>query len=78
MTEAVDPDPQRGTDDGQRSTLGGAEQPSPAADPTLGGKQGQVGEVASIAADEPADGSTYPVGGGHVTEDTDQTPNVGS
>ena len=78
MTEAVDPSPERRPDDGERSTLGGREETTRAADPTSGGKRGQVGETASIAADEPADGSTYPVGGGRVAEESDQTPNVGS
>jgi hypothetical protein len=48
----VDPDPQ----DAERSTLGGRPEPS-AGDPTEGGKRGQIGEAASITADEPADGS---------------------
>ncbi|MPQ97230.1 hypothetical protein GB931_04665 [Modestobacter sp. I12A-02628] len=78
MTEAVDPDPQRPADDGDRSTLGGRSTPAPGADPTRGGKDGQIGETASIAADEPADGSSYPVGGGRVREETDQTPGAGA
>ena len=45
--------------------LGGREEPA-AGDPTDGGKRGQIGEAPSIAADEPDDGSTFPVGGGSV------------
>jgi hypothetical protein len=72
-TEAVDPDPY-GDDEG--TTLGGRREPDPYGDPTAGGKQGQIGEVPSIAADEPDDGSTYPVGGGRVDTDASQSPPV--
>jgi hypothetical protein len=50
----VDPDPA----DAGRNTLGGAAQPR-AGDPTEGGKRGQIGEAPSVAADQPADGSTF-------------------
>jgi hypothetical protein len=54
----VDPDP-----DGQgTSALGGIEVPVDG-DPTEGGKRGQIGDAPSVTADEPDDGSTYPVGG---------------
>jgi hypothetical protein len=68
-----DPDPYE-PDEGQgRSVLGGREVPA-TGDPTDGGKRGQVGEVPSIAADQPEDGSTYPVGGGAVTEEQNAPP----
>jgi hypothetical protein len=62
----VDPDP----DDVGRSTLGGRPEPS-GGDPTDGGKRGQIGEVPSIAADEPDDGSSFPPGGGRVAPEPD-------
>ncbi len=65
----VDPDPYD-PDAPSRSAFGGREEPT-GGDPTDGGKRGQIGEVASIAADEPSDGTTYPVGGGRVTEESD-------
>ena len=72
MTEN-DPDPSD-PDEGQgRSVLGGREVPGEG-DPTDGGKRGQVGEVPSIAADEPSDGTTFPVGGGAVTEEENAPP----
>ena len=72
MTEN-DPDPHE-PDEGQgRSVLGGSEVPG-TGDPTAGGRQGQVGDAPSIAADEPEDGSTYPVGGGSVTEEENAPP----
>jgi hypothetical protein len=68
-----DPDPYL-PDEGQgKSVLGGREAPD-AGDPTDGGKHGEVGETPSIAADEPADGSAYPVGGGSVAEETNAPP----
>ena len=45
-----------------------------AGDPTDGGKRGEIGETPSIAADEPDDGSAFPVGGGTVTEEEDAPP----
>ena len=71
-TEAVDPDPY-GDDEG--TTLGGRREPSDG-DPTAGGKKGEIGEAPSIAADEPDDGSSYPVGGGRVDTDQSQSPPV--
>jgi hypothetical protein len=65
----VDPDPYD-PDAPSRSTLGGREEPADG-DPTDGGKRGQIGEAPSIAADEPSDGTTYPVAGGQVTEESD-------
>ena len=51
------------------------ENPEPdAGDPTLGGKRGQIGDAPSIADDEPDDGSAYPVGGGAITEQTNDPP----
>jgi hypothetical protein len=68
-----DPDPHE-PDEGQgRSVLGGHEVPG-SGDPTDGGKRGQVGEAPSITADEPDDGSTYPVGGGSVEEEENAPP----
>ena len=69
----VDPDPNE-PDDGQGGrALGG--RPVPAdGDPTEGGKQGEIGEAPSVAADEPDDGSTYPVGGGDVQEERNAPP----
>ena len=69
----VDPDPYE-PDDGQGGTaLGG--RPVPAdGDPTDGGKHGEIGEAPSVAADEPDDGSTYPVGGGNVQEERNAPP----
>jgi hypothetical protein len=65
----VDPDPYD-PDAPSRSVLGGRDEPADG-DPTDGGKRGQIGETPSIAADEPADGTTYPVGGGRVSEEAD-------
>jgi hypothetical protein len=68
-----DPDPHE-PDEGQgRSVLGGREVPD-AGDPTDGGKSGEIGEAPSIAADEPDDGSAYPVGGGSVQEEENAPP----
>jgi hypothetical protein len=67
-----DPDPYL-TDAPSRSELGGVPQPD-AGDPTLGGRRGQIGEAPGIAADEPDDGSSFPVGGGDVTEEPDAPP----
>jgi hypothetical protein len=58
----VDPDPHEPEQGGGESVLGGREMPD-AGDPTAGGKRGQIGEAPSIAADEPDDGSSFPVGG---------------
>ncbi len=77
MTEAVDPDPHDPAGSDANSTLGGRQAPEPAADPTAGGKEGQVGSVPSIAADEPDTGESYPVGGGHVAEESDASPAAG-
>jgi hypothetical protein len=67
----VDPDP---FEPGEgKAELGGHQVPA-AGDPTEGGKRGQIGESESIAADEPDDGNTYPVGGGTVTEERNAPP----
>ncbi len=68
----IDPDPYD-PDAQSRSELAGVPQPD-AGDPTLGGKRGQIGEAPSIASDEPDDGSTYPVGGGAITEQSNDPP----
>ncbi len=68
----VDPDP-FDPDAPSRSTLGGRYEPAEG-DPTAGGKRGQIGETPGIAEDEPSDGSSYPVGGGSVTEESDAPP----
>jgi hypothetical protein len=65
----VDPEP----NDVGRSELGGRAEPA-AGDPTEGGKRGELGEASSIAADEPDDGTSYPPGGGVVTEEPDAPP----
>jgi hypothetical protein len=67
-----DPDPYD-PDAQSRSELGGVPEPD-AGDPTQGGKRGAIGEAPSIASDEPDDGSTFPVGGGRVSEETDAPP----
>lgn len=68
----VDPDPYD-PDAASRSALGGRTEPS-GGDPTGGGKRGQIGETPGIAADEPSDGSHYPVGGATVSEESDAPP----
>ena len=67
-----DPDPYD-PDARSRSELAGVPQPD-AGDPTLGGKRGAVGDAPSITSDEPDDGSSFPVGGGRVSEETDAPP----
>ncbi|WP_346619533.1 hypothetical protein [Blastococcus montanus] len=67
MTEN-DPDPYEADQGYGRSVLGGRPVPD-AGDPTAGGKHGEIGDVPSIAADEPDDGGPgYPVGGGDIRE----------
>ena len=67
-----DPDPYD-PDAQSRSELAGVPEPDQG-DPTQGGKRGQVGEAPSISSDEPSDGSSFPVGGGNVSEETDAPP----
>ncbi|MGY1844242.1 MULTISPECIES: hypothetical protein [unclassified Modestobacter] len=74
MTETSDPIDPEGPDE-PRVTLGGREEPA-TGDPTAGGKRGEIGEVPSIAADEPDDGSTYPVGGGDISAEPQQPPHA--
>ncbi len=69
----VDPDPYEPGEGRDESQLGGRDVPAQG-DPTDGGKRGEVGEVPSIASDEPDDGTTYPVGGGTVTEEENAPP----
>jgi len=64
----VDPDPYEPGEGEGASELGGRKEPG-TGDPTLGGKDGEIGEAPSVAADEPDDGTTFPVGGGQVTEE---------
>jgi len=78
VTEAVDPDPYTPAETDEGSTLGGRPAPSSGADPTSGGREGEIGETPSIAADEPDGPDGYPVGGGRVAEESDQTPDAGS
>ncbi len=73
----VDPDPYEPGEGEGKSQLGGHPVPQ-AGDPTDGGKHGGIGAVPSITADEPDDGSTYPVGGGSVQEETNTPPVAGS
>ena len=68
----TDPDPYD-PDAQARSELAGVPEPD-TGDPTQGGTRGAIGEAPSVAADEPDDGSTYPVGGGDVSEETDAPP----
>jgi hypothetical protein len=68
-----DPDPHEPDEGLETSVLGGRAVPD-RGDPTDGGKRGQVGDAPSITADEPDDGSTYPVGGGAVTEERNAPP----
>ena len=65
----VDPEP----NDPEEAQLGGHDVPGDG-DPTRGGKDGEIGETPSVAADEPEDGTTFPVGGGNVTEERDAPP----
>jgi hypothetical protein len=70
----VDPDPNEPGEGQGRSTLGGRDEPG-SGDPTDGGKRGEIGEVPSVAADEPDDdGPALPPGGGHVSEEPDAAP----
>jgi hypothetical protein len=73
VTESVDPDPRDPAGEAEETTLGGRAEPA-TGDPTAGGKRGDVGTTESIAADEPDDGSSYPVGGGRVAEEPDASP----
>ena len=73
MTGAVDPDPTDPADSRPAAGFGGRDEPA-TGDPTAGGKRGQIGTSDSIAADEPDDGSTYPVGGGDVSAEPQQPP----
>ena len=73
MTEAVDPDPADPAAAPEGTTLGGRPEPADG-DPTAGGKRGDVGTTESIAADEPDDGSSFPVGGGRVEEESNASP----
>jgi hypothetical protein len=54
------------------SELGGRPAPD-AGDPTHGGKDGEIGNAPSVAADE-SDLDGYPVGGGNVSEESDAVP----
>ena len=70
----VDPDPYVPADEQGRSTLGGPAVPDEG-DPTEGGKRGQIGEVPSIASDQPDDGGPgYPPGGGRVQDEGNAPP----
>ena len=66
MTE-VDPDPYEPGEGQGESVLGGRNVPE-AADPTHGGKHGEIGDAPSVREDEPGDGNQYRVGGGDVDE----------
>jgi hypothetical protein len=73
VTESVDPDPFDPAGEPAGTTLGGREEPA-TGDPTAGGKRGDVGTTDHIASDQPDDGSSYPVGGGRVAEESDAAP----
>ncbi|MDT0277168.1 hypothetical protein [Blastococcus goldschmidtiae] len=68
-----DPNPYEPDEGHGRSMLGGREVPADG-DPTDGGKRGQIGDAPSITSDEPDDGTSYPVGGGAVTEEENAPP----
>ena len=68
----VDPDPYEPGGGRREVELAGHEVPD-ADDPTMGGKDGEIGSAPSIASDEPGIES-YPVGGGDVTEESDAVP----
>jgi hypothetical protein len=68
-----DPDPYLPPGEQSRSQLGPELEPD-GGDPTQGGKRGAVGDAPSITSDEPDDGSSYPVGGGDVSEETNAPP----
>ncbi|RBY82133.1 hypothetical protein DQ238_05955 [Geodermatophilus sp. TF02-6] len=68
-----DPDPHLPDEGQDRLELGGRPAPD-AGDPTQGGRTGQIGDAPSITSDEPDDGSSYPVGGGRVTEEENASP----
>ncbi|MGY1812199.1 hypothetical protein [Blastococcus sp. SYSU D00820] len=69
-----DPDPYVPADEQAHNELGGKEMPD-AGDPTQGGRTGEIGSVPSITSDEPDDGGPgIPVGGGHVTEESNASP----
>ncbi len=69
----VDPDPYEPGEGQDEAQLGGRAAPAQG-DPTDGGKRGAIGAVPSITTDEPDDGSSYPVGGGSVSEEHDAAP----
>lgn len=69
----VDPDPYE-PDEGQGEASLGGRPVSAGGDATEGGKRGEIGEAPSVAADEPDDGSSYPVGGGNVQEERNAPP----
>jgi hypothetical protein len=73
LTGAVDPDPRDPADQQPAVGFGGRDEPA-TGDPTAGGKHGDIGTTDSIAADEPDDGSSYPVGGGRVQEESNTPP----
>ena len=73
MTGALDPDPGDPADQQPAVGFGGRDEPA-TGDPTAGGKRGDIGTTGSIAADEPDDGSSYPVGGGRVEEESNDPP----
>jgi hypothetical protein len=73
VTGAVDPDPTDPADQRPAAGFGGRDEPA-TGDPTAGGKRGDIGTTDSIAADEPDDGSSYPVGGGRVEEESNDPP----
>jgi hypothetical protein len=69
----VDPDPYEPGEGHGEAELGGRAV-SGSGDPTEGGQRGEIGESGTVAADEPADGNRYPVGGGNVAEEQDAPP----
>ena len=73
MTGAVDPDPDDPADQQPAVGFGGRDEPA-TGDPTAGGKRGDIGTTDSIASDEPDDGSSYPIGGGRVQEESNTPP----
>jgi hypothetical protein len=73
VTGSVDPDPTDPGDQRPAVGFGGRDEPA-TGDPTAGGKRGDIGTTDSIAADQPGDGGSYPVGGGRVEEESNTPP----
>ena len=69
----VDPDPFEPGEGERTSELGGRKEPG-TGDPTRGGKDGEIGETPSIAADGERRAVAGLVGGGSVVEERNAPP----